>query len=135
MAENLRYKNVPGYDASGYPITMSANDLPGTWHAKTYDNVTNVLQSLDIPAGAIALEVTYLNTAAAAGVAIAIAIDEANATAGEALINTGDTPQIPLGFSKDWTFTESTEITRLDFKSLVAETSTSKFIVEWKIAS
>jgi len=117
-------------------LVTTPSERPGSWHAKTYDNVTNVLQSLDIPAGAISLKVTYLNIAAAVGVAIAIAIDEANATAGEALINAGDTPQIPLGFSSDeWSFTESTEITRIDFKALVAETGTSKFIVEWKIAS
>jgi len=128
--QDERWQSINGAASVSRPI-----DIPGTWDTQVYDDVTNVLQSKELPAGVIAVKVTYYNIASAVGIAMGIAIGAANASAGEAAIDAGTTPQLPLGNSDSWEFVSSTAITRVDFKTVIAETGTSKFVLEWKVAS
>lgn len=114
----------------------TAAELPGTWSGQTYDDVSLAsVTSKELDAGVIALRATYYGIAASTGVAMGIAIDAANAAAGESAIEAGTTPQIVDGTTSEWLFTSSATVTRVDFQSMVAETGTSKFLLEWKVAS
>ena len=95
---------------------------------------TNTVASKEIPAGAVALRIRYKDVSSATGVSIGIAVGATNQATGEALIDADAVPRLWLGDMLEMTFTEDTAITRLDWKTAVAETGDSALVVEWKVA-
>ena len=78
--------------------------------------------------------VSVKDVSSATGVSIGIAVGATNQATGEALIDADAVPRLWLGDMLEMTFTEDTAITRLDWKTAVAETGDSALVVEWKVA-
>lgn len=136
-------RNVTGSinDDGDFTEGSSSTVPAGTWYAETYQGaaplaeVSNSVVSKEIPAGAIALKARYKDVSSATGVSVGIAIGAVDQSTGDALIDADTVTRLWLGDSLEMIFAEDTSITRLDFKSAIAETGDSALVIEWQIAS